>query len=79
MATNEKNWAELSREEKRDVIVNAIKNSEKEEEHDDTEKEYRVSNHCVSYIIYAHDEFAAINKLRKMGVNIKCFHATLVE
>ena len=78
MATNkEKNWGELSKEEKRDIIVNAIKTSE--EEHDDTEKEYRVSNHCVSYIIYAYDEFAAINKLRKMGVNTKCFHATLVE
>lgn len=77
MATNQKLWAEISEEEKRDIILNAI--AFPKEEHDDTEKEYRVSNHCVSYIIYAHDEFAAINKLRKMGVNTKCFHATLVE
>ena len=80
MATTEvlnknKNWGELNEEERLDVIINAIKSPK--EEHDDTKKEYRVSNHCVSYIIYAHDEFAAINKLRKMGVNTKCFHAEL--
>lgn len=76
MANENKNWGELSREERRDIIINAIKNSE-EEEYDDTKKEYRVSNHCVSYIIYAYDEFEALAKLRKMGVNTKCFHAEL--